>query len=163
MGDHWLINKGPYLYGGLVRVPTIWRMPRSNRSNGATDALISTVDLCPTLLDLAGLETPEGVQGVSYRGILTGEQAAVRDWIYIEFDESYIGDRLRQIRSADWALTAHACRLDGLLFDLRNDPRELTNLWNDPACREIKQELIHELFRHTSQADDWLPPKICHA
>jgi len=180
MGDHWLINKGPYLYDGLVRIPTIWRIPdvvgrarllpsRGTPPNGSAGAspslpsLISTADLCPTLLDLADLPAPDGIQGRSYKGILTGEASAVRDWVYIEYDESYIADRLRQIRSADWSLTAHACRPDGLLFDLRSDPRELTNLWDDPACREIKQELIHELFRQTSQADDWLPPKICHA
>lgn len=162
MGDHWLINKGPYLYKGLVRVPTIWRVP-GMQSGRTSDAFISSVDLCPTLLDLLGLPIPESVQGCSYKPLLSGQSNNMRESIYIEFDESYIGDRLRSIRTKEWALTAHAGRKDGLLFDLRNDPLELNNLWDDPAYQGIKSELMCELFRHTALADSWLPPKICHA
>lgn len=163
MGDHWLINKGPYLYRGLVRVPTIWRMPGAANSGSVCDALVSAVDLCPTLLDLVGLPIPEEVQGFSYRRLLEGEQLSIRDAVYIEFDETYIGDRLRSIRTKEWALTAHANRTDGLLFDLKNDPRELYNLWNEPKFERIKSDLLFELFRQTAKADSWLPAKLSHA
>ncbi len=118
MGDHWLINKGPFLFRGLVRVPTIWRVPGAKRG-GESPALVSTVDLMPTLLDFAGLAIPNGVQGFSCKDILTGDAESVRDWAYVEYDESYLSDRLRQIRSHDWALTAYANAPHGLLFDLR--------------------------------------------
>lgn len=162
MGDHWLINKGPYLYRGLVRVPTIWRIPGMAKAQ-TSPALVSTVDLSPTLLDLAGVPIPDGTQGVSYKPVLTGEADHVRDWAYIEYDESYIDDRLRQIRSHDWAITAHASRRDGLLFDLREDPDELRNLWDSPDHGATKNELLAELFHQTAQADDWLPRKTVHA
>jgi len=162
MGDHWLINKGPFLFQGLVRVPTIWRVPGAKRK-GESPALVSTVDLMPTVLDFVGLPIPDGVQGFSCKDILTGDADSVRDWAYIEYDESYLGDRLRQIRSHDWAITAYAKLDDGLLFDLRNDPDELHNLWHSPAHQPIKNELLAELFRQTSRADDWLPPKKVHA
>lgn len=162
MGDHWLINKGPFLFRGLVRVPTIWRIPGANGGRTCSD-LISTVDLMPTLLDLAGIETPPGVQGISYAGELTGQGGAKRDYAYIEYDESYLGDRLRQIRNHDWALTYYANSDYGLLFDRNNDPDELHNLWDSSEHQSIKRDLLVDLLRQTSQADDWLPPKKCHA
>lgn len=162
MGDHWLINKGPFLYRGLVRVPTIWRLP-SGLAGTASDEIVSTVDLCPTLLDLAGVQAPEGVQGRSYSGLLTGKSGAGRDWAYIEYDESYLDDRLRQIRSKDWALTYHTNADYGLLFDLHEDPHELRNLWDEPSNQHIKRDLLIELLRQRCRADDPLPPKRVHA
>ena len=83
MGDHRLDRKGPYLFRGLMRVPTILRLP-AGTPRGVSDALFSTVDLCPTLLDLAGVEQPAGVQGLSQALVLTGEQERVRDHVYAE-------------------------------------------------------------------------------
>lgn len=162
MGDHWLINKGPFLYHGLVRVPTIWRLPQSSGGR-VCDAMISTVDLCPTLLQMAGVEKPEGVQGISYEPILRGECEQIRDCVYIEYDESYLNDRLRQIRTHHWALTYYAYSDYGLLFDLKNDPDELYDLWDNPDYRQIKTDLLCRLLDETSRADDWLPSKSVHA
>ncbi len=163
MGDHWIINKGPFPYRGLLRVPTVWRVPNGVRG-AVLDDMISTVDLCPTLLELAGVDVPEGVQGRSYAKLLAGEDDGVsRDRVYIEYDESYISDRLRHIRTHDWALTLYAETGRGLLFDLRNDPRELVNRWDDPACESVKRDMLIELLSLTSQADDWLPKKKSHA
>jgi arylsulfatase len=163
MGDHWLGKKGPFLFRSLTRIPTVWRLPKRFGARRESDALVSSVDLMPTLLDLAGVPAPDGVQGVSYRQVLTGEKEAIRDWAYIEYDESYINDRLRQIRSKGWAITYHVNSGDGMLFDLRSDPRELHNVWNDPKHRDVKRDLLVELLRQTAQADDWLPLKKSHA
>ncbi len=167
MGDHWLLNKGPFLFRGLVRVPTVWRLPESIRGGGETgrqtDALVSTIDLMPTLLDYAGVEVPSGVQGISYRGVLDGSAGEIRDRVYIELDSTNIDDRLRQMRSKDWALTCFAAARYGFLYDLRSDPRELHNLWDSAEHQEVKRDLAAELLRETSRADDWLPAKKCHA
>jgi len=163
MGDHWLGKKGPFLFRGLTRVPTVWRLPERYRANRESDALVSTVDLMPTLLDLAGVEAPAGVQGCSYKEVLTGAKRSVRDWAYIEYDESYINDRLRHIRSKEWAITLYANSEHGMLFDLRNDPLELHNLWDTPEYQETKRELLVELLKQTVRNDDWLPQKLSHA
>jgi arylsulfatase A-like enzyme len=125
--------------------------------------MISTVDLMPTLLDLAEVEIPQGVQGQSYAGELTGQGGSKREFAYIEYDESYLGDRLRQLRNHDWALTFYANSDFGLLFDRSSDPDERYNLWDSPEHQSIKRDLLTELLRYTSRADDWLPPKKCHA
>ena len=159
LGDHWLIHKGPFLFEGLVRVPTIWRMPGSEHKGATCDELISTVDLCPTLLDVLGVDTQEGMQGKSYRGVIEGNQEAFRDAVYVEFDTSIFGERQRQIRTREWALTYCAGKDYGMLFDLKKDPRELRNLWNDTACAEVKRDLLVRLLDETSLADTWLPTR----
>ncbi len=163
MGDHWLINKGPFLFNGLVRVPTIWRIPGQPSPGRATSAQVSAVDFCPTVLDLAGVPVPEGTQGRSYRSVLQGGQDTFRDWVYIEYDESYLEDRLRHLRSSDWSLTYYAEHEYGMLYDLRADPDELQNRWDDPDYRETRQQLLAQLLLQTSAADDHLPGKRCHA
>lgn len=163
MGDHWLLNKGPFLFRGLVRVPTIWRLPGGASAGLVCEEMVSAVDLCPTLLDLAGLPLPDGVQGRSYRPLLAGERSDSGDRVYIEYDESYIGDRLRQMRTKDWALTYYAEGDFGTLFDLRRDPDELENVWGRPEYEGARLELLAELLKLTSRADDWLPGKTVHA
>ena len=163
MGDHWLINKGPYLFRGLVRVPTIWRMPKGLGGGRECSGLVSAVDFCPTVLNLAGVPASEGMQGKSYEGILSGAAEQTRDSVLIEYDESYISDRLRQLRTRDWAITAHLERHDGLLFDLKNDPDELHNLWDDPGAQGAKSGLLAELHRQIGDPGGWPPPKKVHA
>lgn len=167
MGDHWLINKGPFLFRGLVRVPTIWRLParltgRRERGTG-TDAFMSAADLMPTVLDLCGVAAPEGVQGVSCRAVLEGASEGTRDCVYVECDESYLGDRLRQLRTREWALTVFQRERHGFLYDLARDPDELVNLWEDRAHASVRCELSARLMREAVAAADWLPPKKCHA
>jgi arylsulfatase A-like enzyme len=163
MGDHNLILKGPLFFRGLMRVPTILRLPDRMREPQRTDAFFSTVDLCPTLLDLAGVEIPAAVQGVSQYPVLTGEADAARDCVYAEYDTTGHGDRLRYLRTPDWSLTFYAEHDYGMFFDLNEDPDELHNLWDSPAHREVKRDLLLQLLLQTADADDWLPPKLCHA
>ncbi len=162
MGDHRLDRKGPFLFRGLMQVPTIVRLPAPAEGR-VSDALFSTVDLCPTLLDLAGVEQPAGSQGHSQVPVLTGERERLREQVYAEYDESRAGYRLRHLRSEDWALTYYLRHDCGMLFDLRSDPGELYNLWDDPASAEAKRDLLRRLLDETAAADDWLPPKRCWA
>jgi N-sulfoglucosamine sulfohydrolase len=76
MGDH-----GPTFQHGKMtpydlglRVPFIWAGPGIRA--GTSDALASELDLMPTLLDLAGLEVPKGLHGVSLRAVLEGQPGA---------------------------------------------------------------------------------------
>ncbi len=71
-----------------MRVPTIWRVP-GGVSGAVREDMVSTVDLCPTILQLAGVDVPEGVQGRSYAGLLSGEDDSVaRDRVYIEYERA---------------------------------------------------------------------------
>ncbi|MGE9290693.1 MAG: sulfatase family protein, partial [Puniceicoccales bacterium] len=153
LADHGLNQKGPYLFESLVRVPTIWRCPGKFESDRASGAVLSSVDFCPTVLDLAGVDIPGCVQGRSYRPVLTEAAPGHREWAYVEFDNPAYTSQ-RQIRSKQWALTYDLRGETGLLFDLENDPDEVYNLWDQPAYAEKKQELLMILLKHASAASD---------
>jgi arylsulfatase len=162
LGDHWLINKGPFLYESLMRVPMIWCVPGAVQ--GAVEhRFVSAVDFSPTLLDAAGIPLPEGVQGQSYLPGLMRTGAAGRHRLYIEYDCSYLPDRLRHLRTDDWAITFYASGRHGLLFNLKDDPRELVNRWGDPHVQGVKHDLLLGLLEETVAHDSWLPAKKGHA
>lgn len=163
MGDHWLINKGPFPFRGLYRVPTIWRLPAHLNANSSTNTMISAVDFAPTLLDFANAHIPDSMQGQSYRPTLEDESVTHRDTAYIEYDSTYLNDRLRNLRTLDWSITHYANSDYGLLYDLKNDPNELHNLWDSVGYQMIKNKLLIQLLQVSTQNDSWLPQKKSHA
>ena len=81
------------LYEGGIRVPLLAYWPGVTEAGRACDAIVTTSDLMPTLLDLAGGPTPDGVtlDGVSLAGVLRGECDAARDavcWHYPHYHHS---------------------------------------------------------------------------
>ena len=162
MGDHHLLNKGPFLFDGLVRVPTLWSVPGGERGAVSHD-LISSADFAPTACALLDVAPPEGCQGRSYAGLLTGQGHTPRDAVHLEYDEGYLPERLRHLRTARHALTWCMGRDDGMLFDLAEDPHELHNLWHDPASRELRRDLQLRLARACAESDPTYPPRLCHA
>ena len=63
---------------------------------------MSAIDLAPTVLDLAGISSPESVQGVSFTSILTNPQATVRNIAFAEHNWHVYKNHERMVRTADW-------------------------------------------------------------
>ena len=63
LGDHGLVLKGCRFFEGLVHVPMIWSLPDRFCSGMVSEALVELVDIAPTLLEAAGLDMPEAMQG----------------------------------------------------------------------------------------------------
>jgi arylsulfatase A-like enzyme len=178
MGDHGLLNKGPFHFEGLLRVPMIWRWPdRFRRAN--SPALASLLDVPPTILDLAGVPIPEGFTsseaprqppawpGRSLVPLLTGQADAVQDSVVIENDEDYLGLRLRTLVTPTHKVTTYTGHRGpepyGELFDLANDPRELHNLWDSHAHAALRRELTERLHHRLTETDIALPRRLGHA
>ena len=77
------------LYPDGVRTPWIVQWP-GVAEPGAVDKahLVSAIDLAPTVLDIASVARPEGLQGESMVGLLQGEKQAGRDMVFVEFNEN---------------------------------------------------------------------------
>jgi arylsulfatase A-like enzyme len=178
MGDHGLQNKGPFHFEGVLRVPMIWRWPHRFEPR-ATDALVSSLDVAPSVLHLAGVGIPAGLEsdeapqqppawpGRSLTPLLRGERAAIQDSVVVENDEDYLGLRLRTLITPTHKVTTYTGR-DGAepygeLFDLANDPHELHNLWDAPPSETLKQDLIIRLHHRLAQTDIALPRRVGHA
>jgi arylsulfatase A-like enzyme len=127
------------LYEGGVRVPYVFRRPGTITPGTTCDEPIISVDVYPTLLELAGAEPPEGqpLDGVSYLGLLKngGKGRLDRDAIYWHFP-GYLGAGTGSwrttpagtIRAGDWKL--HQFFEDGRveLYNLKSDVGERKNL-----------------------------------
>lgn len=125
VGRHGLMGK-QNLYEHTWRVPFIVRGPGIKASSRAS-GYIYLLDVLPTLCDLAGVETPDVVEGRSFRPVLEGKADRVRDVLY----GVYCGGTkpgMRSVKTDGWKLIEYDT-LDGQvretqLFDLRANPLE---------------------------------------
>ena len=155
LGDHRLLFKGT-TYNCVTNVPFIVRMPGVHSNGETRDLLCSSIDILPTLLDLAGIAPPEPspIQGVSLVPALGDADWGVYDALLIENQ----GLR-RSVRTEDALLTWHGQGTRGVLYDLSADPDCLVNLWDEPRAEGLQRELLHTLIRLMAGNVDPLPVK----
>lgn len=159
-GQHGLTAKAIHHYEDLLRVPLVVRMPGTVPEGIVSGALQSAVDLPQTFLSMAGLPVPRCMTGVDEKPVWTGGAASVRDHVLIENQHQPTTMNLRTLVTGRHKLTVHFNQPYGELYDLKEDPAELVNLWDHPECRELKQELLLR-FLHAEMARAPLPmPRI---
>ncbi|MBY6161859.1 choline-sulfatase [Mameliella alba] len=122
-------------YEGSARVPLMISVP--GQDGGRVDAPVSTIDLCPTLCDLAGVDMSEVMpwtEGESLAPVMRGGPRVAPVAMEYAAEASYAP--LVCLREGRWKYTN--CALDPeQLFDLEADPHELTNLAEDPGHAEV--------------------------
>lgn len=157
MGDHGLLLKGFMHYRGTLQVPMVVVDPRCEP--GRTSSLASSIDLGPTLLELAGLTGYHGIQGHSLVPILDDKHATVRDNVLIEDDLDVPVERatfatsIRTLITSTHRYTRYNTGEDGL-YELHTDDDERTNLSaHEPALRaEHVEALTDALIAHTEKS-----------
>lgn len=148
-GAHGLMLKHFVHYESVVRVPLIIRGPTVER--GRTQALVSSADFAPTLLELAGVQAYRGIQGRSLVPLLTARAQALRERLLVEEDQPFGIEglpapvRIRTLITERERLTLYAGRSFGELYDLEADPEELENLWSVPERFEMRAALTRAL------------------
>ena len=160
LGDHRLLLKGPAHYEGITRVPFIWVEPGAWPAR-RTDVLGGTLDIAPTILDRARIQPYNGMQGESLLPALDGNTlGAPRDSIVIEDDQqrATLGfetpPRLRTLITQRYRMTIAYGDPWGELYDRQNDPHEMDNLFDDPANRGVRAELMERMaYREMELAD----------
>jgi arylsulfatase A-like enzyme len=171
LGDHGWFDKR-LMYEQSLQMPLLVRYPASIRAGSTLDDLVLNVDFGPTLLDLCGLDSPETVQGVSFAPQLRGEPAP--DWrtsMYYRYwmhrDRSHLCPAHYGVRTRTHKLICYyndplgqpgaegpADPIEWELFDLVNDPLEVTNVWGDPAYESVTADLLDELARLQAELGD---------
>ena len=144
LGQHGLMGK-QNLYDHSVRVPLIFSgpgIPQGARSR----ALVYLSDIFPTLCELAGLDTPESVEGKSLASCFTDPKCRLRDTLYLAY-----GNSIRGVRNERYKLIEYACGASQL-FDLAQDPLETQNLAAGAAVNETVSAMRRTLCR---LADEW--------
>lgn len=165
VGDHGLLYKGSPLFDGLMRIPFIVSWPgRVSRGRRVT-AMVQEVDVYPTLMSLVGLPSHPGVQGSDLSGMLLGGPEQGCERVVCELDD--LPDRQYAacfaVRSERWKLIYYPGARTGMLFDLQEDPGELSNLYFDDRFAGVRAELMCDLLDHLSASKDPLPIRLSQA
>ncbi|MBT5167088.1 MAG: sulfatase-like hydrolase/transferase [Opitutales bacterium] len=144
LGDHNIWAKRSF-YEGSANVPMILLGTAGDERvgfNKVDERLCGWRDVMPTLLDLASIDIPDTVEGLS----MIGEEK--REWFYGEVGEGDCATRM--IRDSRYKLIYYATGNARQLFDMENDPRELVDLSKDSGHAEILDRLtgllISELY-----------------
>jgi arylsulfatase A-like enzyme len=96
---------------------------------------VGTIDLAPTILEGAGLEVPKWMEGQS----LTSQP---REYVLTENDFNIMTSiPMRTITTADYKLHRYLEAPFGELYDLRDDPGEIVNRYDDPAYAATRSDL----------------------
>ena len=155
LGDHGLLQKGCRFYEGLVRIPLILSWPGHFLQNVQRDALVELLDLTSTIVELAGLDQPEYMQGKSLLPLLKDASATdqhrefVRSEYFDALDPFFTdgsGAFATMYRNRQYKLSVYHGHNIGELYDLKEDPWEFNNLWDNPDYAEVKAELIYRSF-----------------
>jgi N-acetylglucosamine-6-sulfatase len=104
---------------------------------------------------MAGLESPAEVQGKSLVPILKDPQAKVRDTLYYAYYE--LGEHAVPqhfgVRNNRYKLFHLPWTDEWQMFDLQQDPQELTNVYGDDSYAEAQQHLLDEYVRLRAEYD----------
>jgi len=150
-GQHGFWGKGNgtsprNMYENSLKVPAIFSHPGRIPQGAVEDAMISSYDFMPTLLEYLDLPLPDGrnLPGSSFLPVLTGEPFDGRENVVV-YDEY---GPVRMVRTREWKYVYRHSHGPHQLFDLVNDPDERRNLIDYPAYQERAAEL-------KSTMDEW--------
>lgn len=149
-GEHGFIEKAPGIsYDAITRVPFIWSWPGHIGENRVSDELVESIDLLPTLLNLAGLPELTSVDGRVLAPITSDSDVPGREAVFTETPW------VKCVRTREWKLVDYPRAFFsededvGELYHVSEDPWELENCYTDPECRDIVISLRRLLW-------DWM-------
>ena len=152
VSGHGMIFKlGGNAYDELFRVPAIVKLPGINSVNRTTDALISSVDLLPTILDAAQVDIPTGVDGRSLVPLLKGEETSHHPAVFAEIHGMGPG-KVIMCRDQRYKYIYHWLSDDvDELYDLKLDPGELQNLYLQQEYQSVVSEMRDKILQWSKE------------
>ncbi len=158
MGEHGWFDKR-FMYEESLLTPLVMRLPEGMDRRGDIDEMVQNIDYAPTFLELAGVEVPEDMQGVSLVPLLKGEKPA--DWRddiyyhYYEYPAEHAVKRHYGVRTDRYKLMHFYNDIDHWeLYDLQADPMEMHNLYGAPGMEEVQAEMHRRLAAAQKRYDD---------
>jgi iduronate 2-sulfatase len=166
LGEHGLWQKMS-LFEESARVPLIIATPGVSKPGNVVTTPVGLIDLAPTLAELCGVKAPEPLHGQSLVPMLKDPSATGRGWALTQVMRGGGRNARAQrffgysLRTARWRYTEWDQGKQGReLYDHDADPKEITNLADDPAQTETVKELaakLHEVVNTTYPADGKIP------
>lgn len=167
MGESGLFDKR-IMYEESMRMPFVIRYPGTLKAGSKNSDIILNTDFAPMLLDFAGVERPEFMQGRSFRANLQDQTPSdwrqemyYRYWMHQKHRPAHMGIRTKRYKLI-WFYGQPLRDVYGEtptqpaweFYDLQEDPKELINLYEDPAYEEQIKELTNRLMERKKDMDD---------
>jgi len=159
-------NQKQVLYDESARVPFIVRPPGGTSGRVDNTALVSNLDVLPTIMDYAGLDVPEALPGQSLRPLIEdADREQDRTFVVTEttfggWNRNY-GVHGRMLRTDRFKyIVYNKGKHREQLFDMKNDPGEMVNLANRDQYRDVlrnHRDLLRGWIRKTDDAVDYVP------
>jgi arylsulfatase A-like enzyme len=151
-GEHGLAEKY-WMHEESVRVPMVVYDPRipAEQRIKQSEALVSNVDVAPTLLAAAGLQVPEIMTGMDMAPLLTSEDVPWRETVFSENLFTLRGGPLcDSTRTTKWKYVEYFDNpeIKPELYDLEKDPLEMNNLFSNPEYQSVIEKMRVELIAH---------------
>ena len=169
LGEHGWFDKR-MMFEQALRMPFLIRYPKEIQPGTVNRDIILNIDFAPLFMDYAGLSTPSWMQGESFRNNLKGQTpGGWRQAMYYRYWQQadgahnmtahygirtdryklifWYGDALGKTGTNAWTPTEKISHPIWELYDLKNDPNEMNNIYNDPKNRELVKTLKAELLK----------------
>lgn len=154
-GAHGLYCKGVPAFREAYHIPCIARWPQGIVNPGReVDEFVTLADFAPTFGELGGADVPENLSGRSIAPFLCDETPD--DWpdaTYTQLNGVELYYTQRAVVTKEWKYVYNGFDFDEL-YDLQNDPHEMTNVAERPEFQEIKRDLVRRMWRFASKEDD---------
>jgi len=158
LGDHGWFDKR-FMYEESYRMPFMVRWPDVIKPGSVNENLVSNLDFAETFLEIAGANIPGDMQGHSLVPLFKG--ATPQDWqksLYYHYYEffgnrraAHMVRRHNGVRTQRYKLIHFYNLSEWELYDLKNDPREMTSVYADPKYAGVVSELKSEIARLQNQ------------
>ncbi|MBE7493741.1 MAG: sulfatase-like hydrolase/transferase [Verrucomicrobiaceae bacterium] len=147
------------LHEGGIRVPGIARWPGRIRAGTTSDVAVIGSDIFPTMLGIAGVETPKDrtLDGVNALAALDGSASRLERPQPLFWRLHMAPNAKIAMRVDEWKILANAELTEFELYNLKDDPKETTDLKDRESQRyhELKGRLIENNARIDAEGPDW--------
>jgi len=140
LGEHGWFDKR-FMYEESLKTPLLIRYPGHIDKGWVCDKIVQNLDFAETILDYAGVTIPKDMQGISMKPLLEKKVSKIRDDIYYhyyEFPAEHMVKRHYGIRTERYKLIHFYYDCDEWeLYDLKKDPKEMNNIYSNPAYQTV--------------------------
>ena len=144
------------MYEGGIRVPAIAVWPDNIEPGIVSNQILMTMDIFPTVCEIAGVGISHTIDGQSFLDTLLGRSEALENrtfyFVLREGGTDYRGLSYHAVRKGDWKLLHNSPFLPLELFQLTNDEREEEDLSSnhESVKNELAELIQHQILRSGS-------------
>ena len=149
LGEHGWFDKR-FMYEESFKTPLLIRWPHEIKPGITQEEMVQNLDFAQTFLEIAGVEAPDDMQGESLVPLLKGKEDTWDRkevyYHYYEYPAEHAVKRHYGIATKDYKLIHFYYDVeDWELYDRKNDPKEMHNVFYDPDYAEIRKDMMQKL------------------